>query len=125
MCCTSGPHFRCVRGNLQSVRHFLGGSNVGGFVLHVGPWAFVHVHTGQNLFRSLRDLPGLWKCPGDEALSVVLSNILVDGFARAVHDAGVSLMASWDSRFAGQLYADDLVIVADSTADFQAGLDAV
>ena len=56
-----------------------------------------------------------------------LFNILVDGLARAVHDVcpGVSLMASWDSRFAGQLYADDLVIVADSAADLQTGSDAV
>ena len=34
-------------------------------------------------------------------------------------------MASWDSRFVGQLHADDLVIVADSAADLQTGLDAV
>ena len=34
-------------------------------------------------------------------------------------------MTSWDSRFTGQLYADDLVIVADSAADLQTGLDAV
>ena len=60
-------------------------------------------------------------------LSPLLFNILVDGLVRAVHDArpGVSLMASWDSHFAGQLYADDLVIVADSAADLQTGLDAV
>ena len=32
---------------------------------------------------------------------------------------------SWDSRFAGQLYTDDLVVVADSAADLQTGLDAV
>ena len=46
-------------------------------------------------------------------LSPLLFNILVDGLARAVHDAcpGDSLMARWDSRFDGQLYAHDLFIV--------------
>ena len=49
-------------------------------------------------------------------LSPLLFNILVDGLARAVHVAcpGVSLMGTWDSRFAGKLHADDLVVVADS-----------
>ena len=38
----------------------------------------------------------------NRVLSPLLFNILVDGFARAVHAAcpGVSLMASWDSHFA-------------------------
>ena len=54
------------------------------------------------------------------------STFLLTGLG-AVHVAcpGVSLMGNWDSRFAGQLYADDLVVVADSAADLQTGLDAV
>ena len=80
--------------------------------------------------RSGSDLSEPWQDSGNAqgiVLSPLLFNILVDGLARAVHVAcpGISLKASWDSRFAGQLCADDLVVVADSAEDLQTGLDAV
>ena len=88
------------------------------------------VHGTFSQVRIGSDLSEPWQDSGiaqGRVLSPLLFNILVDGLARAVHDAcpGVSLMASWDSRFAGQLYAEDLVVVADSAADLQTGLDAV
>ena len=95
-------------------------------------WALIahFVHGTFSQVRSGADLSEPWQDTGiaqGRVLSPLLFNILVDGLARAVHDAcpGVSLMARWDSRFAGQLYADDLVVVADSAADLQTGLDAV
>ena len=100
--------------------------------VHGRMWAliphFVHgtfsqVRIGSDLSETCQDSGGAQ----GRVLSPLHFNILADGLARAVHDAcpGVSLMASWDARFAGQLYADDLVIVADSAADLQTGLDAV
>ena len=95
-------------------------------------WALIahFVHGTFSQVRCGSDLSEPWQDSGiaqGRVLSPLLFNILVDGFARAVHVAcpGVSLMGSWDSRFAGQLYADDFVVVADSTADLQTGLDAV
>ena len=95
-------------------------------------WALIahFVHGTFSQVRSGSDLSEPWQDSGiaqGRVLSPLLFNILVDGLARAVHVAcpGVSLMASWDSRFAGQLYADDVVVVGDSAADLQTGLDAV
>ena len=95
-------------------------------------WALIahFVHGTFSQVRCGSDLSEPWQDSGiaqGRVLSPLLFNILVDGLARVVHDAcpGVSLMGSWDSRFAGQLYADDLVVVADSAADLQTGLDAV
>ena len=91
-------------------------------------WALI-AHFVHGTFWQVRigsDLSETWQDSGiaqGRVLSPLLFNILVDGLARAVHDAcpGVSLMASWDSR----LCADDLVVVADSAAHLQTGLDAV
>ena len=88
------------------------------------------VHGTFSQVRIGSDVSETWQDSGiahGRVLSPLLFNILVDGLAQAVHDAcpGVSLMASWDSRFAGQLCADYHVIVADSAADLQAGLGAV
>ena len=61
------PHFRCVRGHLQSIRHLLGGSDDGGVVLHGGPRAHEgldctfcawDVLAGQKWCRSVRALAG-------------------------------------------------------------------
>ena len=95
-------------------------------------WALIahFVHGTLSQVRCGSDLSEPWQDSGiaqGRVLSPLLFNILVDGLARAVHVAcpGVSLMGSWDSRFVGQLYADDLVVVVDSAADLQIGLDAV
>ena len=80
-----------------------------------------HVLASQKWFPSVRTLAGFRYCPGQSALSVALQHSRLGLHGRS----GVSLMASWDSRFAGQLYADDLVVVADSAADLQTGLDAL
>ena len=94
-------------------------------------WALIahFVHGTFSQVRCGSDLSEPWQDSGiaqGRVLSPLLFNILVDGLARAVHVAcpGVSLMGSWDC-FAGQLYADDLVVVADSAADLQTGLDEV
>ena len=99
--------------------------------VHGRMWALIahFVHGTFSQVRSGSHLSEPWRDSGiaqGSVLSPLLFNILVDGLAR-VHDAcpGVSLMASWDSRFTGQLYADDLVVVAYSAADLQTGLDAV
>ena len=86
-------------------------------------WALI-AHFVQGAFSQVRtgsDLSEFWRDSGiaqGRVLSPLLFIILVNGPAQAVHDANpsVSLMANWDSRFAGQLCADDLVIVADSAA---------
>ena len=97
--------------------------------VHGRMWASIaHFVHGKFLqFRIGSDLSETWQDSG-VAQGRVLSPLFVNiGLVRAVHDAcpGVSLIASWDSRFACQLSADDLVIVADSAADLQTGLDAV
>ena len=60
-------------------------------------------------------------------LSPLLFNLLVDSLAAAIRSAvpGVRLMVSDPFRLVCQLYADDLVILADSPADLQAALSAV
>ena len=59
-------------------------------------------------------------------LSPLLFNLLVGGLAVAVHHAspGVLLPGSVD-RFTAQLYADDLVIAAESPSDLQTAFNAV
>ena len=54
-------------------------------------------------------------------------NLLVNNLAAAIGRAspGVRLAPHSDLRFTCHLYADDLVILADSEADLQAALDAV
>ena len=89
----------------------------GEVVLHGGPrvWALIahFVHGTFSQVRCGSDLSEPWQDSGiaqGRVLSPFLFNIVVER---------VSLMASWDSHFAGQLYADDLVVVADSAADLQ------
>ena len=75
------------------------------------------------------DLSEPWPDSGiaqGRVLSPLLFNLLVDGLAVAVHHAspGVLLPGSVD-RFTAQLYADDLVIAAESPSDLQTALNAV
>ena len=60
-------------------------------------------------------------------LSPLLFNLLVDSLAAAIRSAvpGVRLMASDPFRLVCQLYADDLVILADSPANLQTALSAL
>ena len=60
-------------------------------------------------------------------LSPLLFNLLVDGLATEVQLAspGVHLPGNAQCRFTDQLYADDLVVVADSPQDLQTALNAV
>ena len=60
-------------------------------------------------------------------LSPLLFNPLVGGLAAAVQHAppGVFLPGCVDSRFTGQLYADELDIAAESPSDLQTALNAV
>ena len=60
-------------------------------------------------------------------LSPLLFNLLVDGLAAEVQLAspGVHLPGNAQCRFTDQLYADDLVVVADSPQDLQTALNAV
>ena len=53
-----------------------------------------------------------------------LFNLLVDGLAAEVQLA-VDLPGNVQCRFTDQLYADDLVLVADSPQDLQTALNAV
>ena len=110
-----------MAGSLIDVLHMRSATHT--FVAFVVHGTFSQVRSGADLSEPWQDS----SIAQGRVLSPLLFNILVDGLARAVHDAypGVSLMARWDSRFAGQLYADDLVIVADSAADLQTSLDAV
>ena len=68
-------------------------------IAHFVYGTFSQVKTDSNLSEPWQD-SGIAQ---GRVLSPLFFNILVDGLARAVHDAcpGVSLMASWDSRFAG------------------------
>ena len=61
------------------------------------------------------------------SVSPLLFNLLVDSLAAAIRSAvpGVRLMVSDPFRLVCQLYAVDLVILADSPADLQAALSAV
>ena len=54
-------------------------------------------------------------------------NLLVDGLADTVQHAspGVLLPGCVDSRFTDQLYADDLLLAAESPSDLQTALNAV
>ena len=60
-------------------------------------------------------------------LSPLLFNLLVNSLAATISRAspGVRLSSCSDFRLSNQLYADDLVILQESTADLQAALDAV
>ena len=60
-------------------------------------------------------------------LSPLLFKLLVNSLAAAIRRAspGVRLVPHSDLRFTCRLYADSLVILADSEADLQAALDAV
>ena len=60
-------------------------------------------------------------------LSPLLDNLLVDGLAVEVQLAspGVLLPGNFQCRFTDQLYADNLVLVADSPLDLQTALNAV
>ena len=60
-------------------------------------------------------------------LSPLLFNLLVNSLAAAIRRAssGVRLVPSSDFRLTAQLYADDLVVFAESEADLQVALDAV
>ena len=71
-----------------------------------------------------------WEDPGiaqGGVLSPLLFDLLIDGFAHAVHESapGVRLSPNCDWRFGGELYADDLVVAAECEPDLQTALDAV
>ena len=60
-------------------------------------------------------------------LSPLLFNVLVDGLAAEVQLASprVLLPGNFQCRFTGQLYADDLALVANSPMDLQTALNAI
>ena len=76
------------------------------------------------------DLSEPWPDSGiaqGRVLSPLLFRLLVDGLAAAVQHAspGVLLPGCVDSRFTDQLYADHLVLAAESPSDLQTALNAV
>ena len=116
---------------LKSFRNFLGGNNCGATVLRRdrgAPLKKVDGHFAHGTIRRSDSLPlCLWSGKIQESPREEFFKVLVDGFARAVCDAAPGLFViedNWDSRFAGQLYAD-LVMTADSAADLHSGVDAV